>query len=122
MVEIPRCRQLSTWDGSAHLTLYYNIGATVTTGKWGHPNEMRSNKPRGSIPVLLDLQQREGAQRVRRVGRWRRAHVGAVELGVFRDPQQAERALHLVFEEFEHAHDTGLPRRREPVALHAAEP
>src|SRR5262245_45758396 len=74
------------------------------------------------VPVVLDFEQREGAQHVRRVGRGRRMQVGTVEIGEARDAEQAETALHFVLEQLEHAHDAGLAGGRERIALHAAEP
>src|SRR6266516_1282573 len=83
---------------------------------------LRSIRATDSIPIVLDLQQRERAEHVRRIGGRRRAQVGTIELGETRHAEQAERALHLVLDELEHAHDAGLPGRSETVTLHAAEP
>src|SRR6266536_3314163 len=74
---------------------------------------LRSIRATDSIPIVLDLQQRERAEHVRRIGGRRRAQVGTIELGETRHAEQAERALHLVLDELEHAHDAGLPGRRE---------
>jgi hypothetical protein len=74
------------------------------------------------IAIRCDIQQRKGAENVRRIGRRRRMQIGLIELAEAGHAEQAQRARDLVLHEFEHAHDAGLPRRGERIALHAAEP
>src|SRR5262245_66665611 len=75
------------------------------------------------IPVILDPQQRKGAQHVWwRYRRRRRVQVRAVELGGRCDAEEAEAPLHLVLHQFEQAHDAGSARRGKCIALHAAGP
>src|SRR5262249_59811786 len=63
----------------------------------------------GSVPVVLDLEQRKRAQDVRRVRGRRGMQIGAVEIGKLADPEQAETALHLILQELEQPHHPGLP-------------
>src|ERR1700727_3950361 len=74
------------------------------------------------VPIIVDLEQRERAEHVRHRRRRRRMQVLAVEMGKACHPEQAEAALHLVLQEFEHAHERALAAGGERVALHPAEP
>src|SRR5262249_19643422 len=65
--------------------------------------------PAGSVPVVLDLEQRKRAQDVWRVCRRGGVQIGAVEIGKLADAEQTETALHLVLEELEQPHHAGLP-------------
>src|ERR1700704_2335203 len=55
------------------------------------------------------------------IGRRRRMQVGLVEFGETPDPEQPQAPDHLVLEQFQHPHDSGLARRRERPALQAAD-
>src|SRR5258708_35664058 len=74
-----------------------------------------------SVAVVLDLEQRERAQDMRRGDRRRRVQIGPVELGKRARSKQAETALDLILQQLEQTHDTGFASRRQGIALHAAD-
>ena len=72
------------------------------------------------VSVIVDLEQREGAEDVRHRRRRRRMEVLAVEIGKARHAEQAEAALHLVLQKLEHAHQRALAAARAVVARRPA--
>src|SRR5947207_39101 len=104
----------------------------VTDGTRGHESTAfallspdyppsRATGSSGLVPVILDSEQRERAQDVRRIGRRRRMQVGAIELGESDHAEQAEAPLHLILQQFEQAQHARRPASRERKALHAAD-
>src|ERR1051325_7606204 len=85
---------------------------------FAHPTALATR----SIPIILDLQQRERAEHMRRGHRRRRVQALAVEVGELRHAEQAEAALYLVLQQLEQAHDRALAAGGERIALQAAEP
>ena len=67
----------------------------------------------GSVPIRRMLPQRESREHMRRIGRRRGVQIGVIELAEACDAEKAQRAGHFVFHDFEHAHDAGLPARRQ---------
>src|SRR5258708_18038140 len=75
----------------------------------------------GSIAIRLDRQEREGAEDMGQVGRRRRMQIGFVEFGETRDAKQPQRTDHLVLEQFQHPHYSGLALGGERPALQPAD-
>src|SRR5215471_4236725 len=71
-----------------------------------------------SVAVVFDLEQGKRTQHVRHVCRRRSVEVRAVEFGESIDAEQAEAALHLVFQQLEKPYHPGLAAGSEREALH----
>jgi hypothetical protein len=70
----------------------HQAGATAVT------DEMPAHGLIRSVSIILDPEQWERAEYMRRVGRRGRVQVGAVEVGESCHPEEPETALHLVLE------------------------
>src|SRR3954462_254139 len=81
----------------------------------GRPGAIR----RYSIPIRLDMKERERAEDVGQVGRGRRVQAGFVEAGERRGAEQAPWSDHFVFEQLKHPYDAGFTGGRERPALQA---
>src|SRR5438876_7094419 len=113
MIRKSSCRPISA--GIASRRSSAKVGATAFT------KTLAAGWAAISIAIVIELEQRERAQDMRRCGRRGGVQIRPVELGKTLDPEQAETALRLILQQFEQAHDAGLPGRRERKALHAAD-
>src|SRR5437764_1451629 len=84
-----------------------------------HPGVARPGQD--SIPIIVDLQQRECAQGVRYAGRRGRVQIGTVEFGKLRDSEETEAAFYLVLKKFKQPQHAGFSAGSKREALHAAD-
>src|SRR4029077_13289835 len=91
---------------------------SATDGTASQNAELWTGAP--SVSIILDLEPRKRAQDVRRVRGQRGVQIGAIEFSERVDAEQAETALHLVFQELQQPHHAGLAAGGECKALHAA--
>src|SRR6185437_7827617 len=74
-----------------------------------------------SVAIGLDVEQREGAEDMRKIGRRCGMQVGLIKLGKVFHPEQAEAADYLVFEQFEHPQHAGFAGCGQCPTLQAAD-